>query len=282
MFPITVAAMKIKKLQELKEHFAPSPKMPVLFLGHGSPMNAIEENLFVQGFRNIAKTLPTPSAVLCISAHWETPGTWVTGTLEPRTIHDFGGFPQSLFDVRYPAKGSPELAKEIQNTIHKTQVHLDDQWGLDHGTWSVVKHLYPLAQIPVIQMSLDYKQGPQYHYELGKELSSLRERGILIIGSGNMVHNLSKVDWRRLNDPFAFDWALEAQQKITHSINTGDHLPLIEYQKQGTAMNWAIPSPEHYLPLLYVLSLQTSNEPILWFNDAPVGGALTMHSIKIG
>ena len=173
--------------------------MPVLFLGHGSPMNAIEENEFVRGFRDIAKTIPTPNAILCVSAHWFTKGTKVTAMEMPRTIHDFGGFPQALFDVQYPAKGSPSLAKETQALLAPTVVELDDKWGLDHGAWSVIKHLYPEANIPIIQMSIDYTQPAQYHYELAQQLASLRKKGILIIGSGNIVHNLRMVDFASIH-----------------------------------------------------------------------------------
>ena len=169
--------------------------MPVLFLGHGSPMNAIGENEFVAGFRNVVKSIPRPGAILCVSAHWETRGTFVTAMQNPPTIHDFGGFPKALFEVQYPAPGSPELAKETKSIITKTDVGLDEKWGLDHGAWSVIKHLYPNSDVPVIQMSLDHYQTPQYHYELAKELASLRKKGVLIIGSGNMVHNLRMVAW---------------------------------------------------------------------------------------
>jgi 4,5-DOPA dioxygenase extradiol len=282
LFPIIGSAMKIHDITTLKHQLPPTPKMPVLFLGHGSPMNAIEENEFVAGFRTIAKEIPTPKVILCISAHWETKGTFVTSMPQPKTIHDFGGFPQELFDVQYPAPGSPEWALETQKQIQKTQVQFDENWGLDHGSWSVIKHLYPLANIPVIQLSLDYTQGPQYHYELAKELAALRDRGVLIIGSGNMVHNLSKVAWRRLNETFAFDWALEAQTKMNAFIDAQNHDPLIRYRTLGTAFEWAIPSPEHYLPLLYTLALQGPKETVLRFNDKPVAGALTMTSLKIG
>ena len=174
-------------------------KMPVLFLGHGNPMNAIEENEFVAGIRSIGMTIPKPDAILCVSAHWETRGTFVTAMSKPRTIHDFGGFPRALFEVQYPAPGSPELAKVTKSLIRKTDVGLDESWGLDHGAWSVIKHLYPDADVPVIELSLDHNQDPQYHYELAKELRPLRDKGVLIIGSGNMVHNLGLVAWDKLN-----------------------------------------------------------------------------------
>ncbi len=206
MLPLTGAAMKLNKLDKLTEALSQTEKMPVMFLGHGSPMNAIEENEFVQGWRNVGKTLRKPNAILCVSAHWETKGTYVTAMNHPQTIHDFGGFPEELFQVQYPAKGSPELAKETQKLITKTEVGLDEKWGLDHGCWSVVKHLYPSADIPVIQLSLDYYQTPQYHYDLAKELAKLRKKGVLIIGSGNMVHNLGMVAWDKLKEPeYGFD-----------------------------------------------------------------------------
>jgi 4,5-DOPA dioxygenase extradiol len=260
-----------------------SEKMPVLFLGHGSPMNAIEENEFVTGWRNISKTLPAPEAVLCISAHWETNGTFVTAMEKPKTIHDFGGFPAELYQVQYPAPGSPSLAGEIKNIVRKTEIGMDDKWGLDHGCWSVVKHLYPGANIPVVQLSLDYYKQPQYHYDLAKELSPLRRKGVLIIGSGNMVHNLGMVSWERLNETgFGFDWAIEANEKMKKFILSDDHKSLIDYKSQGREFDLAIPTPEHFLPLLYTLALKEEGEKITIFNDKPVAGSLTMTSIKIG
>lgn len=280
--PLTAAAMKLNMLNKLTEPLAKTAKMPVLFLGHGSPMNAIEENEFVTGFRNIAKNIPRPNAILCVSAHWETKGTYVTAMQHPRTIHDFGGFPDELFAVQYPAPGSPTLASEAKSLITKTEVGLDDKWGLDHGAWSVIKHLYPNADIPVIQMSIDYSKPPQFHYELAQQIKSLREKGVLIIGSGNMVHNLRRVEWRRLNETFGYDWALEAGEKMKSYILDGDHNPLINYRAQGTAFNLAIPTPEHYLPLLYSLALKEDSEAVELFNDKAVAGALTMTSVKIG
>ena len=281
--PLTLSAMKLKYLENITEPLSETKKMPVLFLGHGSPMNAIEENEFVRGFRNIGKDIPTPKAILIISAHWETKGTLVTAMQKPRTMHDFGGFPQALFDVQYPAPGSPELANETKRLIKKVQVGLDESWGLDHGAWSVVKHLYPKADVPIIQMSIDYTQGAQYHYDLAKELASLRKKGILIIGSGNMVHNLGMVAWDKLNtDSYGYDWAIEANDKMKHFILSDNHQPLIHFTSQGRAFDLAIPSPEHYLPLLYTLALKESNEQASFFNDKPVGGSLTMTSVKIG
>jgi 4,5-DOPA dioxygenase extradiol len=258
-------------------------KMPVLFLGHGSPMNAIEENEFVRGFREIGKTIPKPVAVLCVSAHWETQGTFVTAMEKPKTIHDFGGFPRELYEVQYPAPGSPELAEETRHLVKKNEVGLDQKWGLDHGCWSVVKHLYPEADVPVIQMSLDYGKDARYHYDLAKEIASLRNKGVLIVGSGNMVHNLRLVAWDRLNDDnYGYDWALEASSKMKEYILSGDHRQLIDYKSQGKAFELAVPTPDHYLPLLYALALKDDDEEVSLFNDKAVGGSLTMTSVKIG
>ena len=282
LIPVTGVGMKLNELNKMTQQFDSTERMPVLFLGHGSPMNAIEENEFVQGWREIGKTLPKPNAVLCVSAHWETKGTFVTAMEKPKTIHDFGGFPEELYEVQYPAPGSPELAKETKSIIKKTEIGLDDKWGIDHGAWSVIKHLYPDADVPVIELSLDYSQSPQYHYELAKELAPLRNKGVLIIGSGNMVHNLRMVDWRRLNEVnYSYDWASEASEKMKKFILSGDYKPLIKYQSQGKEFNLAIPTPEHYLPLLYALALKEESEDVTLFNDKAVGGSLTMTSVKI-
>src|SRR5690554_4014304 len=282
LLPIIGATMTLKDLNKMTSTMGNTGKMPVLFLGHGSPMNAIEENEFVASFRKLGQELIKPNAILCISAHWETRGTFVTAMKNPITIHDFGGFPQPLFDVQYPAPGSPELAHETKKIVTSTEVGLDDKWGLDHGAWSVIKHLYPNADIPVIQMSLDYRQGPQFHYELGQQISALREKGVLIIGSGNIVHNLRMVEWRRLNETYGYDWAIEANENMKRLILNGDHKPLINFRLQGKAWDLAIPTPEHYLPLLYTLALQDKNEEVKLFNDKPVAGSLTMTSLKIG
>ena len=273
--------MYFKALNKLSGSFSNTQKMPVLFLGHGSPMNGIEENEFVKGFKKVGKEIKKPRAILCISAHWETKGTYVTAMENPRTIHDFSGFPQALFDVQYPAPGSPSLAQETKDLITNTSIGLDESWGLDHGAWSVVKHLYPNADVPIIQMSLDYTKPAKYHFELAQELSQLRQKGILIIGSGNMVHNLGKVAWDKLQgEPFAFDWAIEANEKMKTWIVDGDFQSLINYRKQGKAFDLAIPTPEHYLPLLYTLALKDSKDETSLFNDQPLGGSLSMTSVK--
>jgi 4,5-DOPA dioxygenase extradiol len=258
-------------------------KMPVLFVGHGSPMYAIQENEFVNAWRKLGESIPQPKAILCISAHWETKGTFVTVLPKPPTIHDFGGFPRELFAVQYPAPGSPELANEAKRIVTRTEVGLDDKWGLDHGAWSVIRNMYPLADIPVVEMSLNYNQSPQYHYDLAKELSSLRDKGVLIIGSGNIVHNLRLVAWDKMNDPeYGFDWAITANNKIKQLIMDNNHKELINYSSLGREVQMAVPTPEHYLPLLYALALKEDDEPLNFFNDKAVMGSLTMTSLKIG
>lgn len=258
-------------------------QMPVLFVGHGSPMNAIEDNEFVRGWRDLGKSLPEPAAILCVSAHWETRGTSVTAMAKPITIHDFGGFPQELYEIQYPAQGNPGLAKEIKGIIKITETGLDEKWGLDHGCWSVLRGMYPAADLPVVQLSLDYSKPAQYHYELAGELSSLRKKGVLIIGSGNMVHNLGLVDWNNIDRPgFGYDWAIEANEKMKKLILANDHKSLIDYRSQGKAFELAIPTPEHYLPLLYALALKEADEELNFFNDKAVGGSQSMTSVRIG
>lgn len=257
--------------------------MPVLFVGHGSPMNGIEDNEFSRRWTEMAKEIPVPTAVLVISAHWFTRGTYITAMDFPKTIHDFGGFPKELFDVQYPAPGDPALAKETASLIHSTQVVLAHDWGLDHGTWSIVRHMYPNATIPVLQLSIDYTQGAQYHYDLAKEIVALRKRGVLIIGSGNLVHNLRMVAWDRLNEAgFGFDWAKQINNKFKELIIDGDFNQMIRYESLGKEALLAIPTPEHYLPVLYALALKGKNDRVSFFNDKAVGGALTMTSLKIG
>ena len=255
--------------------------MPVLFMGHGSPMNGIELNEFSSKWTEIAKNIPIPQAVLVISAHWFTRGTRITAMDFPPTIHDFGGFPQALFDVQYPAPGNPQLARETATLIKSTEVILDHDWGLDHGAWSVIKHMYPAAEIPVLQLSIDYTKDPKYHYDLAKELAALRKKGVLILSSGNMVHNLRMINWEMM-DGGGYDWALEINNKFKSLIADKNHQPLINYQNLGKEASLAIPTPEHYLPLLYTLGLQHANEEATLFNDKAIGGSLTMTSVQIG
>lgn len=257
-------------------------KMPVLFVGHGSPMNGIEDNEFSQYWKKLASEIEKPKAVLCISAHWLTRGTFVTAMDHPQTIHDFGGFPQALFDVQYPAPGDPVLAEETAKLITSTTVGLDHEWGLDHGTWTVVRHMYPDANIPVLQLSIDYNQPAQYHYDLAKQLAALRKRGVLIMGSGNMVHNLGMVAWDKLDQSYGFDWAIEMNELFKKKIEEKDHASLIDYLKLNAAAKLAIPTPDHYYPLIYTLGLQEEKDNISFFNDKPMAGSLTMTSVKIG
>jgi 4,5-DOPA dioxygenase extradiol len=256
-------------------------KMPVLFVGHGNPMNAIVDNEFTKSWHEIGASIPNPTSILCISAHWETPGTKLTAMSNPNTIHDFGGFPRSLYEVQYPAAGNPELATQIKNQIKLSEIGLDySDWGLDHGAWSVIKHLYPKANIPVVQMSLNQNQAPKYHYELSKELSFLRKNGVLIIASGNLVHNLRMVDWQ--NENTAYDWALEANEQMKKWILNDNHQSLIDFNKQGKAFELAIPTAEHFLPLLYTLGLKDKTDSINFFTDKFVMGSLSMTGLQIG
>ncbi|MBP1645418.1 MAG: dioxygenase extradiol [Bacteroidetes bacterium] len=259
-----------------------SERMPMLFLGHGSPMNAIEENQFVEGFRNIVKQIPQPQAILCVSAHWFIDRTMVTFMDNPKTIHDFYGFPKELYEVEYPAKGHKELAKEVQKLLYSNEVGLDLSWGLDHGAWSVIKHLYPKADIPVVQLSIDYTKEASFHFLCGSLLQSLRERGVLIIGSGNIIHNLRMVDYNNFEkDNYGYDWAKEIRENINKKLMEDDFEQLINYNEEIQHSNKAIPSPDHYLPLLYILGAKHKEEKISFFNDKLVGGSLSMTSLFI-
>ncbi|HNO71546.1 MAG TPA: 4,5-DOPA dioxygenase extradiol [Bacteroidia bacterium] len=251
--------------------------MPVLFVGHGNPMNAIEKNEYNTSWNALGKNLPKPKAILCVSAHWLTSGTKVTAMEQPKTIHDFGGFPDELFAQQYPAKGSPEFAKETQALITKTKVQSDFEWGLDHGTWSVLLPMFPQADIPVYQLSIDYSKPPQYHYELAKELAELRKRGVLIVGSGNIVHNLRMIDWNGK----AFDWAIEFDEKIKKYIDEKNHNDIINYEKLGKLAQLAVPTNDHYLPLLYSLALQDKKDSVKYFNDKCEMGSISMRSLII-
>jgi 4,5-DOPA dioxygenase extradiol len=261
----------------------PTPKLPAFFIGHGSPMNGIEENDFSRSWRALGAEVPVPKAVLCVSAHWLTRGTWVTAMENPPTIHDFGGFPQALFDVRYPAPGSPEYAREISEWVPSAQIGLDQEWGLDHGAWTVIRHIYPEANVPVLQLSIDYARPGRHHYELGRALAGLRRRGYLVVASGNMVHNLRLVDFANLNTPgFGFDWAHEMNAVFKQHILDRNHEPLMDYESMGPSAKLAIPTPDHYYPLLYALGMQEDDDALSFFNDVAVGGSLTMTSVRIG
>lgn len=252
--------------------------MPIVFLGHGSPMNAIEDNDFRRSWQNLGKRLPRPKAILCVSAHWETRGVYVTASEHPETIHDFGGFPKALFAVRYPAPGSPALAHRVAELIDTARMHLDPERGLDHGAWSVLGPMYPEADIPVVQLSLAVLKPGAWHYDLAKALAPLRDEGVLIVGSGNIVHNLRMY---RFNDATPYDWALRFDEDIAERIGAGRHDGLLGYETLGSDALLSIPTPEHYLPLLYVLALQREGETVSFFNDQ-VTSAISMRSVLIG
>jgi len=251
--------------------------LPALFIGHGSPMNAIEDNEYAQSWADVAQSIPKPKAILCISAHWQSTGTQVTAMAQPKTIHDFSGFPQALFEVSYPAPGSPELAQLIQQTVRSTPVEPDQQWGLDHGAWSVLCRMFPAADVPVVQISLARHQTPEFHYRLGRELRALRRQGVLIVGSGNIVHNLRMIAWR----DEAYDWAVEFDERIKRAILAGDHETIIKYEQLGKMARLAVPTDEHFLPLLYVLACQ-ENEPVSFFAEKVTLGAISMRSVRVG
>lgn len=281
-FSLAAYAMNLQAFNSFTSALKPSAKMPVLFVGHGSPMNAIESNEFTKKWQQVGASLPKPQAILCISAHWETEGTFVTAMAKPKTIHDFGGFPQALFDVQYPASGSLDLAKNTREMIKQTTVGLDETWGLDHGCWSILKPMFPNADIPVVQMSLDYRKDAAYHYNLGKELQQLRHKGVLIIGSGNIVHNLGLINWQKMNEPeYGFDWALEAKAQINALIMSGNYQKLTQYKSLGKSVTMAVPSPDHFLPLLYTLALKTEKDQLSLFNDKALMGSITMTSVLI-
>jgi len=255
-------------------------RMPVLFVGHGSPLNAIEDNSFSRGWAEVGARLERPNAILCVSAHWQTRGVMVTAMDRPRTIHDFYGFPDALHSKLYPAPGSPELARKTQAEVKKAVVGLDQSWGLDHGTWSVLARMFPRADIPVVQWSLDATQGPAWHYELAKELKVLREHGVLVMGSGNIVHNLGRLS-RQAPDT-GFDWAIEFDARITELIDKGDHQAVIDYPKLGRAAQLSVPTNEHYLPVLYALALKDGKDAIRYFNARATMGSISMRSLVIG
>jgi len=255
-------------------------RMPAVFFAHGTPMNALGENRFGDAWRHYGASIPKPKAILMVSAHWYTQGTAVTAMDAPRTIHDFGGFPQALFDMQYPAPGSPALAARVHDLLAPVQVHMDRSWGLDHGTWSVLVHVYPRADIPVVQLSIDGTQPPQFHYELAKRLAPLRDEGVLIAASGNVVHNLRTM--RRSEQAGAYDWAQQFETTVREHLRRGEHAPLIDYEKLGQAARMSVPTPEHYLPLLYVMAQQQEGEPVSFITEGIELGSISMLSVAIG
>jgi 4,5-DOPA dioxygenase extradiol len=279
---IGFAMTNLNELNIISKTFSNTKKMPVLFIGHGNPMNAIEENIFVEGFRKIASQIEKPNAVLCISAHWLTNGTKVTSMPFPQTIHDFGGFPDELFQVQYPAKGSPELAHETKSLLTSTDIELDEKWGLDHGSWSILRRMYPEVDIPVIQLSIDYSKPMQWHFDLARNLNALRSKGVLIIGSGNIIHNLRLVDFQNMNKiDYGFDWAIEARSTFNDYLLSENFDAIINYDKGSTALKMAVPTPDHFIPLLYTLGLKEKTDQLSLFNDNLVAGSLSMTSVLV-
>lgn len=255
--------------------------MPAIFLGHGNPMNAVQNNRYTDGWSRIGADLPRPRAVLAISAHWFVPEVAVTHSAAPRTIHDFGGFPRALYEVRYPAPGQPELARRVQDLLKPLDVRLDDSWGLDHGTWSVLRHVYPDAGVPVVQLSIDERQPASFHFEVGRRLAQLRDENILLLGSGNVVHNLHTYAWgRHSQEPY--DWALRFEQKARALMRSGDHQPLVDYPSLGRDAALSVPTPEHYLPLMYVLATRHRDDEITFPVEGIDGGSVSMLAVRVG
>ena len=255
--------------------------MPAIFFGHGNPMNALISNNYTEGWAAIGAEIPRPRAVLCVSAHWYLPGTAVTAMPAPRTIHDFGGFPRELYEIKYPAPGDPELAGRVQRLLEPVFVGLDTRWGLDHGTWSVLCHVFPEADIPVVQLSIDETQPAIFHYEVGKRLAPLRDEGVLVVGSGNLVHNLHAYAWgRHRAEPF--DWAVRFEERARELLLAGDDGPLIDYETLGRDSMLSAPTPDHYLPLLYVIALRRDGEQVTFPVEGFDGGSISMLTVRIG
>jgi len=272
---MTLAAGGIKALSDLAHAKETSDQLPVLFVGHGSPMNAIETNRFSTKWEEVGKQLPKPEVILVVSAHWLTKGTRVTSMEKPKTIHDFGGFPQELFDQQYPAPGSPETAKHAQEALAPTHVHLDDEWGFDHGSWSVLKRMYPDADIPTIQLSIDYTLKPEEHFALAQQLAALRKRGVLILGSGNVVHNLRALKF----DGGTYDWAQEFDTRVTDLINAGKESEINNFLQWGELAKSAHPTYEHFLPLMYITGAKKQSDAPAFFNEGIDLGSISMRSV---
>lgn len=276
-------ANNLQHLHKQLSYLDDTPVMPVLFVGHGTPLNAIEDNEFAQKWIEIGQKLPQPQAILCVSAHWETRGTYVTAMQTPKTIHDFYGFPRELYMQQYQAPGFPELANDIKENVQNFKIDTDYEWGLDHGTWSILKYFYPKADIPVLQLSIDFTKDMQYHYDLAQQLSYLRQKGVLIIGSGNMIHNLGmlQVQNNDFNAQHGYEWAIELNTLFKEKIEQGDHKPLIHYNSLSKWTKLAMPTLDHYIPMVYALALQQKEEEVDFFNDKIIAGALSMTSLII-
>jgi 4,5-DOPA dioxygenase extradiol len=255
--------------------------MPTIFFGHGNPMNALANNDYTKGWSNIGKTIPRPKAIVSVSAHWYFPATAVTAATNPRTIHDFGGFPRELYEIEYPAPGSPELANRVREILAPISVGLDERWGLDHGTWSVLCHVFPEADIPIIQLSIDESQPPEFHYEIGKRLAPLRDEGVLIMGSGNLVHNLHAYAWgRQAVEPF--EWTVRFEKQAREFLQEGTHAPFVNYEDLGRDSRLSVPTPDHYLPLLYVMGARREGDEVSFPVEGVDGGSVSMLTIKFG
>jgi len=255
--------------------------MPAVFIGHGNPMNALLDNAYTRGWAAIGQEVPRPNAVLSISAHWYIPGASVTSMPAPRTIHDFGGFPSELYRIDYPATGDPGLAERVRELLAPMSVHPDTEWGLDHGTWTVLRHVFPRADIPVVQLSIDERQPGEYHFEVGKRLAPLRDEGVLIVGSGNIVHNLHAYAWGR-QETKPFEWAVRFEHRARELMLAGNHRPLIAYETLGQDAMLSIPTPEHYLPLLYVIATRMDGDPIRFPVEGMDGGSVSMLAVRVG
>jgi 4,5-DOPA dioxygenase extradiol len=255
--------------------------MPVFFFGHGNPMNALRHNRYTEGWAAIGREIPQPRAVLCVSAHWYIPHTAVTGMALPPTIHDIGGFPRALHEFQYPARGDPELARRIQDLLVPIPVSADQEWGLDHGTWAVLCHVFPQAEVPVVQLSIDRRRPAAFHFEVGKRLAPLRDEGVLVIGSGNIVHNLACYTWRQ-PDMEPFTWAESFEQRVRESVLSGDDSSLIAYEEWGEDALMAAPTPDHYLPLLYVIGLRREGDRVTFPIEGFDGGAMSMLAVRLG
>ena len=255
-------------------------RLPAVFFGHGNPMNTLERNTYTNAWRRLGAAIARPQAILAVSAHWYTRGTSVTAMETPRTIHDFGGFPQALFEVQYPAPGDPALAACVRDKLAPVGVSLDESWGLDHGTWSVLVHAFPDADVPVVQLSIDGTKPPRFHYELAKRLAPLRDDGVLIIGSGNVVHNLGLIQWTEGSKPY--DWAIRFNDMVRGHLAARHHEPLIEYDRLGEEARLSVPTPDHYLPLLYIIALQQPDETISFPVDGIEHGSIGMLSAMVG
>ncbi|MEO5644560.1 MAG: 4,5-DOPA dioxygenase extradiol [Bacteroidia bacterium] len=273
--------MNLQDLKKFADELPPNEIQPALFIGHGNPLNALYDNSFTQQLSSLGKTILKPKAALIVSAHWLTRGSFVSSTLNPKTIYDFGGFPPEMYKIVYPAKGSPENAKLVQDTIKKTNVHADADMGMDHGAWTVLKHIWPQADVPVFQLSIDFYQSPRWHYELAQELKALRKKGIMIIGSGNIVHNLGLAQFTPVNDKID-DWAIEFDETVKAKILSKDHNALIDYLNIGKVAKLAVPTNDHYLPLLYTLALQEKNEEASFIYEGFQNANISMRCLRIG